>query len=212
MHGKIDAYTMRDFLSGQQLNYPKPLYYSLMNLMGSHDVERLRTALATDIEIGKLSRAEQMHLYFSPEALDLAIRREMLCAAIQFALPGVPSIYYGDEQGMCDIRDPFNRTPFKEGNPQLKEYYAALANMRNRADALSTGEACFQAAGADVLLILRYITDGRDVFGRPAENGAYLAVINRGEVPASYAEDCSAAGRGIIRGRMDACAAEIMVL
>ena len=212
MRGHTDAYALRDFLMSQQLNYPKPLYYSLMNLLGSHDVERLRTALASDVEIGELRREEQMHLYFSPEALDRATRLEMLCAVIQFALPGVPSIYYGDEQGMCGIRDPFNRTPFKEGNPRLKEYYAALANMRNCAAALATGNVSFQADGEDVLLILRYIRGRKDVFGLPAEDGAFLAVVNRGSTPADYMADCSEAGLGLVQGRIDACSAEIVVL
>ena len=212
MHGSINAYALRDFLTGQQMNYPKPMYYSLMNLMGSHDVERLRTALAADIDFDKLSREEQMHLYYSPESLDHATRLEMLCAAIQFALPGVPSIYYGDEQGMCGVRDPFNRTPFKEGHPQLREYYASLAKMRRSADALSTGKVRFLAAGGDVLLILRYINDGKDVFGRPAQNGAYLAVVNRGDTAADFSADCSEAGVGPVKGQIEACSAEILVL
>ena len=136
----------------------------------------------------------------------------MLCAAIQFALPGVPSIYYGDEQGMCGVRDPFNRMPFKEGHRQLHEYYAALAKMRRSADALSTGKVRFLAANGDMLLILRYITDGKDVFGQPAENGVFLAVINRGDTEAVFSVDCSEVGPGQIKGKIDACSAEILVL
>ena len=212
MHVRIDASGLRDFLIGQQMNYPKPMYYSLMNLLGSHDVERLRTALAADVDLSALRREEQMHLYYSPEDLGLATQLEMLCVTIQFAVPGVPSIYYGDEQGMCGVRDPFNRTPFREGHKQLHEYYAALAHMRNSAPALSTGEARFLAAGTDVLLILRYIRDGRDAFGLPAENGVYLAVINRGTEAAEYAVDGSEAGLGMIRGRIEGRSAEILVL
>ncbi|MBR1457698.1 MAG: glycoside hydrolase family 13 protein, partial [Oscillospiraceae bacterium] len=212
MRGQIDACALRDFLIGQQMNYPKPMYYSLMNLLGSHDVERLRTALATDRDLSELSREEQVHLYFSPEALDRAVKLEMLCAAIQFALPGVPSIYYGDEQGMCGIRDPFNRMPFKEGHTRLHDYYAALSNMRGSAAALSTGRVRFLAAGTDVLLILRYIRGGRDAFGLPAEDGAYLAVINRSEREVQFAADCSEAGCGLVRGRIGALEAEIIPL
>ena len=212
MHRNISAYALRDFLIGQQMNYPEPMYYSLMNLMGSHDVERLRTALAANINFEALSREAQMHLYFSPEDLGHASQLEMLCAAIQFALPGVPIIYYGDEQGMCGVRDPFNRMPFKEGHRQLHEYYAALAKMRRSADALSTGKARFLAASGDVLLILRYITDGIDVFGQSAENGVFLAVINRGDTEAAFSVDCSEAGQGQIKGKIDACSAEILVL
>ncbi len=208
-HRRQNAYALRDFLIGQQLNYPKPFYYSLMNLLGSHDVERLRSALATDVSIKSFSREEQLRLPFSPEALEHAVELEKLCSVIQFALPGVPSIYYGDEQGMCGVGDPFNRAPFREERQDLHDWYAALAAQRNAAPALSTGHVKFAAVSGGVLLILRYITEGKDVFGEPAENGVYLAVVNRDAEPAAYTMDCSEAGCGLIHGCIGPCAGEI---
>ena len=209
LHHRINAYTLRDFLMGQQLNYPKPLYYSLMNLMGSHDVERLRSALATDRWIKSCSREEQLRLDFSPEALEGAVELEKLSAVIQFALPGVPSIYYGDEQGMCGVGDPFNRLPFREDREDLCDFYAALAAQRNAAPALSTGSARFLAVSGGVLLILRAILDGRDVFGQEAENGVYLAIINRDADRADYELDCAKLGCGLVRGQIAGRSAEI---
>lgn len=209
MHRRIDAYGLRDFLSAQQMNYPLPMYYSLMNLLGSHDVDRLRSALATDTVIRNLRREEQMNLQFGEEALERAVTLEKLCATIQFALPGVPSIYYGDEQGMCGVCDPFNRLPFREDRQDLHDCYAALAAQRNAAPALSTGKARFLAASGDVLLILRWIEGGKDVFGQDAEDGAWLAVINRADRELSYTADCSAAGKGTVTGQIGALTAEI---
>ena len=211
LHGRMDAWELRDFLISQQMNYPKPMYYSLMNLLGSHDVERLRSALATDVSIKELSREEQLQLHFSDEALAHALTLERLGAAIQFSLPGVPSIYYGDEQGMCGVGDPFNRQPFTLGDRRLHDWYASLSAQRNGAPALSTGEAKFMAASADVLLILRWIEGGKDVFGLPADNGAYLTVINRGAA-ADFAADCSAAGFGLYRGHIESESARTIEL
>ena len=211
-HGRSDAYTLRDLLISQQMNYPGPLYYSLMNLLGSHDVDRIRSALATDRVIRDLSREEQLELELSPESLERATRLEKLCACVQFAIPGVPSIYYGDEQGMCGVCDPFNRLPFREGDGQLHDRYAELAALRNGAAALSVGHALFMAANRDVLLILRYIVDGRDALGGAAENGVYLAAINRGESPCRYRADCSAAGLGQYSGSIGALSGEILRL
>ena len=59
IHGGTSSYELRDFLIGQQMNYPRPLYYSLMNLLGSHDVERLRSALAADHQ-GAQPREQQL--------------------------------------------------------------------------------------------------------------------------------------------------------
>ncbi len=202
VHRRMDAYGLRDFLIGQKMNYPKPLYYSLLNLYGSHDTDRIRTALATPVYLRGLSREKQMGLKITQEALDRAMTLERMAAALQFSLPGAPSIYYGDEQGMAGVNDPFCRGPFREDPAarQLRDCYASLAALRNGAPALSTGEAVFMAASADLLLILRYIHGGKDVFGLPAEDGAYLTVINRSEEEAAYTADCSAAGKGLVRG------------
>ncbi|MBR3474155.1 MAG: glycoside hydrolase family 13 protein [Oscillospiraceae bacterium] len=208
-HHRSSAYQLRDFLITQQHNYPLPLYYSLMNLLGSHDVERLRSALATDIWIKTLSREEQLKLDFSEEALEQAVELEKLCAVLQFSLPGVPSIYYGDEQGMCGVGDPFNRLPFREERQDLFEHYAALSALRNGSPALSTGHARFLALSRDLLLVLRWIADGRDIFGEPAENGVYLAVLNRSREASDYELDCSALGCGLVRGSIKGCCGEI---
>ena len=180
IHRRIDAFALRDFLISQQMNYPAPMYYSLMNLLGTHDTDRIRTALATSTTIRGMSREDQLRLRFDDESLHLALRREKLCAVLQFAIPGVPSIYYGDEQGMCGVGDPFNRLPFREGETELHDLYAQLANMRGANPALSTGDAVFMAYNADILLVLRYVRGGVDHFGASAENGAFLAVLNRG--------------------------------
>ena len=212
MHGQIDAYALREFFIAQQMNYPKPMYYALMNLLGSHAVERLRSALATDVWLRSLSREDQLKVEFTQEALDKALVLERLCAVLQFAIPGVPCIYYGDEQGMCGVNDPFNRQPFMEGDRSLHDYYASLAAQRHAADALSTGEAEFMAANKDLLLILRYISNGLDALGKPAENGAYLAVVTRGETPQHYTADCRAAGCGWVEGSIGPLSGEIIKL
>ncbi|MGI5977757.1 MAG: glycoside hydrolase family 13 protein, partial [Candidatus Limivicinus sp.] len=209
---QMNAYGFRDFLIAQQMNYPKPMYYSLMNLLSSHDVDRIGSALAVNFNIRDLSREDQVKIEFSQEALDRALVLEKLCAIVQFSIPGVPSIYYGDEQGMRGVCDPFNRLPFKEGSQELHDYYVYLSNMRGGADALSAGEARFMAANADVLMILRYINSGRDAFGKKAENGAYLAVVNRGISECSFTADCREANCGVYNGSIGPCSGEIIRL
>lgn len=203
-HRRTTAYDLRDFLIAQQMNYPKPMYYSLMNLLGSHDVDRIRTALAVNFNVRELSREQQVALQIPQEDLYHAVEKEKLCALIQFAIPGVPSIYYGDEQGMCGVCDPFNRQPFKEGVKSLHDCYARLSALRGAHAALSTGEARFMAYSADVLMILRYVNNGVDAFGLPAEDSAWLAVVNRGGADCNFEADCTAANCGIFTGTIAA--------
>ena len=56
---------------------------------------------------------------------------------MQYTLPGVPCIYYGDEAGMEGYRDPFNRRCFPWGKEDaaLTEWYRSLARLRQTARA-----------------------------------------------------------------------------
>ncbi len=167
---RSDAFALADFLTSQQLNYPQPLYRSLMNLLSSHDVERLRTALACGMSLKEFSREDQLIIEAGLTDADRerAEKQSLLAFAIQYSIPGVPCIYYGDEQGMEGTNDPFNRRPFMR-NPKkhIQEYLAMLAEKR---ESVADARAFFMACDPDVLLILRF-----------SEISSQLTVINRAE-------------------------------
>ena len=200
LHFRIDARALRDFLRAQRMNYPAPMYYCLMNLLGSHDVERLKSALATDQYIKSLPREEQVKLRFSSEALKKAVRLEKLGAALQFAIPGVPSIYYGDEQGMEGVGDPFNRAPFREVDGELHEYYVNLSRLRGSDPVFAEGEAVFGASSGNVLTVLRYDA-------KKADGSVFLTVINRG-AEERFCTDLGCVGLGVYRGTIGCECAE----
>ena len=52
-------------------------------------------------------------------------------------------------------------------------------NNRMQTPALRTGEMRLSAYGADVVLVERQITGGRDVFGAPAKNDIRVLAVNR---------------------------------
>lgn len=179
--GRTTAQELADFLAGQALNYPKPMYYCLMNLLSSHDIERIRTVLGTGVDTSNMSREQQASFVILPEADKRGGELERLAIALQFVLPGMPSIYYGDEVGMHGLKDPFNRAPFRMLDQALQYFYRTLAKIRTQADALSVGHLSVFAVDEDTLGVLRFILDGQDAFGKPAENGAYLTLINRSD-------------------------------
>ena len=200
-HFRTDARALRDFLRAQRMNYPEPMYYCLMNLLGSHDMERLKTALATDTVVKSLPREEQVKLSFSAESLARAVRLEKLCAALQFVLPGVPSIYYGDEQGMEGVGDPFNRAVFREGDRELHDYYVNLSALRNSDPVFAEGEAAFFAPSSDILAVLRWC-EGEN----KASDSVFLTLINRGGEE-RVCLDLGCAGLGSYEDTAAACSA-----
>ena len=178
LRGRISAFELASFLTAQRMNYPEPLYLSLMNLLGSHDVERLRTALAATVCLKDLKREEQLAVEasLSPESLQKAGILARLAFLIAFSIPGVPSIYYGDEIGMTGTNDPFNRRPYGiRAEDDLREYLAMLARRREEHPALRSGDAVFLAASQDVLMIL-----SRDA------SETVLTVLNRASESRSY--------------------------
>lgn len=164
------AFELRDFLLGQQHNYPQPMYRCLMNLLGSHDVERLHTALAFDYDVKALDRRQQAELTLTEEQALRATRLQRLCAAIQYCVPGVPCLYYGDEECLDGGRDPFNRKPFEPSNIGLHNFYARLGEIRSSSPALTGSSMQILTPSADVFIILRQ-----------AGNEKIACVINRSD-------------------------------
>lgn len=204
LHFRYSASDFRNFLINQQMNYPAPLYNCLMNMLSSHDVDRVRTALATDVVIRDLSREDQLLVDFSEENLYKAVELEKLAIAILFTLPGNPCIYYGDEQGMTGVCDPFNRLPFREDkeNTGLLDAYKKFSNLRNSIESMRTGDAAFFALGSDVIGILRIGKKGDSV----------LAIINRGSYDFDYSLDLTKYKLGKVKGKIPAKDAEIRLL
>ena len=187
--GRLNAQDFKQFLVGQHENYPKEMYYALMNLLSSHDVARIRTVLGTRIDPHALTREQQAHFIVSGQQDETGARLQKLAAAIQFSLPGSPCIYYGDEMGLNGLLDPFNRGTFQDKDKEMQAYYKQLSNLRQKTDALKTGHCVFYRQGEDVIGILRFCMDGKDAFANVAQDGMYLTLVNRCGQPRSVAID-----------------------
>ena len=153
--GKSKSYELKDFLLHQKFNYPKPMYEGLMNLLGSHDVERLHTYLALGQDAKAMSREEQAAISIDDYSAKRAEILQMLCAAIQYTVPGVPCLYYGDEECLDGGRDPFNRAPFEPNCKKLHCYYAKLGAIRNRCSSVKNGSFEIETPSPDVIHLIR---------------------------------------------------------
>ncbi|MGN0521501.1 MAG: glycoside hydrolase family 13 protein [Eubacterium sp.] len=131
-----------DSIMGIIENYPPQVLNVLMNHIGTHDTERAITRLA-----GPDCEGEGRHWQYEHNVLceyDYLKGVSMLKMAsfIQYTLPGVPSIYYGDEIGMQGMKDPFNRACMNWSNPnkELLKWYKRLGQIRHGCKALVSGE------------------------------------------------------------------------
>ena len=179
--GHVTAHIAMLQLESLRENYPRENFYAMMNLIGSHDVQRAITLLGQTPYYDGMPAIEQCRAKLSPEMYKVGKARLKMAALFQMAYPGVPCIYYGDEIGMEGFKDPTNRRPYKwqGGDTELREYYRTIIKARNEHVALQTGELLPLTAEGDILAFARVVRGGHDVFGAHAENGAYIAVFNR---------------------------------
>ena len=122
-------------------NYPEPAIRVLMNHLGTHDTVRILTRLGkSDSYYG--DREWQSKQKLSDEEYEQGIKRLRLAAVIQYTLPGVPSLYYGDEAGMQGYSDPFCRGtyPWGKENKVLLEFYRWLGTFRKENSVFDGGE------------------------------------------------------------------------
>lgn len=111
-------------------NYPKQALDCCFTLIGSHDTVRAINRLAS--AYGGETKQARRDYRLSAEEYERGKKALILASAIQFFLPGVPSIYYGDEIGMQGFEDPINRRPFDWNgiDEELLAHYKKLGAYR----------------------------------------------------------------------------------
>ncbi len=167
--GACDAYALARLILHQREVYPAPFYYSLMNLLGSHDRVRILNAMAGYDAEGAVQPPREVtrEVWLTEEQLASAKRRYVEALRLLCALPGAPTLYYGDEIGMQGMADPWNRAPMDRAHADtaLRAEIAALLNARGASRLMQTGYMDAAATDADTLIIRRYAVKGKDAFG-----------------------------------------------
>ena len=97
-------------------NYPREAFLSCLNLLGSHDRERVLTMLGDAPDKDTLSDEQRRDYRLNEGQRSLAVSRLWVAALLQMTMPGVPCVYYGDEAGMEGYTDPYNRAAYPWGN------------------------------------------------------------------------------------------------
>lgn len=120
-------------------NYPPQTLDVLMNSLGTHDTERIVTVLG-GISAENRDREWQSDAVLDESKFESALKKLKCAAVLQFTLPGIPCIYYGDELPLQGCKDPFNRASFDwNADKRLYSYYKMLSSVRMSHQCLAKG-------------------------------------------------------------------------
>jgi len=161
---KISATKFADHLQDLREDYRQDVNYVLMNLLDSHDTDRIASQVVNiDDDYDHRDNPKENPDYSVRKPNASEIQTQKLMALFQITYVGAPMIYYGDEAGMWGADDPDCRKPmlwpdktyqpershpFGKSRPvdevafngDLFDYYKTLIKIRQGNPALQTGE------------------------------------------------------------------------
>ena len=156
--------------------YPKEAMDCAWNNLSTHDVPRAITRLTSDNPDGGDREWQAVQKLSKSEFL--SGKQKLLCAyALCFALPGVPSLYYGDEIGMEGYKDPFNRAYFKwwDMHMSIAGEIRTMSLFRQYHNQFTGGGLYFAHASHNAVAIVRY--NG---------GGEVMVCVNRGDEAVNF--------------------------
>lgn len=146
-------------------DFTTPSLQIAMNELSNHDHSRFLTR--TNRCVGRTNTN-------GPEAAGQGINKAVMREAvvIQFTWPGAPTIYYGDEAGVCGWTDPDNRRTYPWGHEdrEMIDFHKEMIRIHKQNRELITGS-------------LKYLTNNYNLlgYGRFIKDNAIVVMINNNE-------------------------------
>lgn len=151
--GTVDAGAYAEGMRVLRGRIPEGFHTGMLNLLGSHDTERVLTRHRDDLAAAKRAYA------------------------LLLTAEGAPMIYYGDEVGLVGENDPGCRgtMPWDQSrwSHELLEWIRSLTAARAAHPALRRGVQRVESVGADVVVVHREL----------AGDATVSTIVNRGESP-----------------------------
>ena len=167
-------------ISHHMSNMLTPSLQVAMNELSNHDHSRFLTR--TNHMVG---RVEHLGPKAAEEYVNEAIMREAV--AIQMTWVGAPTIYYGDEAGVCGFTDPDNRRTYPWGNEnqELLNFHKEMIRIHKEHPALRTGSLNILSWDENVLAYGRFLGEDRIVaiINNRSELTEVTVPVWQGEVP-----------------------------
>ncbi|MCW8850564.1 MAG: alpha-amylase family glycosyl hydrolase, partial [Melioribacteraceae bacterium] len=184
---RISASAFADSINNIRKDYNLENTYALMNLLGSHDAERLASMIVNPdhwYDHGAVPSQRESFDVRKPNAEEIQLQKIMV--GIQMTMPGAPMIYYGDEAGMWGGDDPDCRKPmvwadkvyetetthpFGKKRPaddvlfnlDLFNWYKQFIEIRMNNEVLRIGSLDFIESGDDDILIYKRTLDENSI-------------------------------------------------
>ena len=133
---------------------PMPAYMCSMNELSNHDHSRFLTR--TNMKVGRLHTVGSKA---ANEGVDVSVFRQAVI--MQMTLQGAPTIYYGDEVGVCGWTDPDNRRSFPWGKEDwnILEFHKYAINLHKRHKSLRCGSLIPILGEKDLIAYIRAVKD-----------------------------------------------------
>jgi alpha-glucosidase len=139
------------------VHFPIPSCFVAMNELSNHDHSRFLTR--TNHMVGRTAFA-------GPKAASVGINPAVMRMAVmmQMTWVGAPTIYYGDEAGLCGWTDPDNRRSYPWGNEDKKmlAYHKEMIRIHKDYNALKIGSLFYLISEQNMIGYGRF--DGNDKF------------------------------------------------
>lgn len=122
-----------------------------MNELSNHDHSRFLTR--TNRKVGRVSHYGHAA---AEQNVNEAVMREAV--VMQMTWLGAPTVYYGDEAGVCGFTDPDNRRsyPWGKENQELIAFHKEAIRMHKESTALRTGSLEFLYGRREVMAYCRF--------------------------------------------------------
>ncbi len=157
LYGNADNFmgAMRQHMT----NFTMPSLQIAMNELSNHDHSRFLTR--TNKKVGRINT---LGAQAANEGINKAILREAV--VMQMTWPGAPTIYYGDEAGVCGFTDPDNRRTYPWGHEdqELIRFHKEMIRIHKENPEILTGS-------------LKYIDGDYNILGYGRFNRKSVTVV-----------------------------------
>lgn len=165
MLGNADSFF--DAMRYHMASFMEPSRQVAMNELSNHDHSRFLTR--TNHKVGRMNNFDYDA---ASEGVNQAVMREAV--VMQMTWPGAPTIYYGDEAGVCGFTDPDSRRTYPWGreDPIMLDFHREAIHLHKSCQVLKTGSLKFLLGDYNCLAYGRFNEKEQVavVFNNNAEN------------------------------------------